>query len=61
MTVSDAAQYLGISPGTLRNWMSMRRIGYVKVGRLTRLSPAVLDAYIATHTIRAAESDDDAL
>jgi excisionase family DNA binding protein len=50
----DAATYLGISAGTLRNWVSMRRIEYVKVGRLTRFSVAALDRYIAAHTVRAA-------
>jgi excisionase family DNA binding protein len=36
LTVEDAAAYLGISNRTLRNWVSMRRIDHVKVGRLTR-------------------------
>jgi excisionase family DNA binding protein len=35
LSVEAAAQYLGVSPGTLRNWVSARRIEYVKVGRLT--------------------------
>jgi excisionase family DNA binding protein len=53
LSVDDAAHYLGISPGTLRNWISMRRIDHVKVGRLTRLAQPALDRYIAAHTIRA--------
>ena len=53
LSVEEAAQYLGISPGTLRNWLSMRRIEHVKVGRLTRISCATLDRYIADHTVRA--------
>jgi excisionase family DNA binding protein len=53
LSVDDAAQYLGISPGTLRNWISMRRIDYVKVGRLTRLAQPALDRYIMAHTVRA--------
>jgi excisionase family DNA binding protein len=32
LSVDEAAEYLGISAGTLRNWISMRRIEYVKVG-----------------------------
>jgi excisionase family DNA binding protein len=53
LTVDAAAQYLGVSPGTLRNWLSMKRIEYVKVGRLTRISRAALDRYIAVNTVHA--------
>jgi excisionase family DNA binding protein len=38
LSVGEAAQYLGISAGTLRNWISLRRIEHVKVGRLTRIA-----------------------
>ena len=54
-SVDEAAAYLGIRPGTLRNWLSARRLSYVKVGRLTRLSGAVLDRFIADNTIEAIE------
>ena len=53
LSVEEAADYLGISTGTMRNWLSMRRIEYVKVGRLTRVSQAALDKYIAANTVRA--------
>lgn len=53
LSVEEAADYLGISTGTLRNWLSMRRIEYVKVGRLTRIRLATLDRYIAARTVRA--------
>ena len=54
--IAEAAAYLGISPGTLRNWLSMKRIAYVKVGRLTKVSRETLDAYIAAHTVPAVQS-----
>jgi excisionase family DNA binding protein len=53
LSVPEAAGYLGISEGTLRNWLSMRQLDYVKVGRLTKISRATLDRYIDTHTMRA--------
>ena len=59
LSVDAAAAYLGISPGTLRNWISMRRIDHVKVGRLTRLTQAALDGYVARHTVHAVEDCDD--
>jgi excisionase family DNA binding protein len=52
LSVEEAADYLGISTGTMRNWLSMRRIEYVKVGRLTRVSQAALDRYITVNTVR---------
>jgi excisionase family DNA binding protein len=30
LSVEEAAEYLGISAGTMRNWISMRRIEHVK-------------------------------
>ena len=53
LSVDEAADYLGISSGTLRNWLSMRRLAYVKIGRLTKLSLDTLDRHIAEHTVEA--------
>jgi excisionase family DNA binding protein len=55
LSVEQAAEYLGVSAGTLRNWLSARRIAYVKVGRLTRLSSDTLDRFIAEHTVASIE------
>ncbi len=53
LSVDEAADYLGISSGTLRNWLSMRRLAYVKIGRLTKLSLDTLNRHIAEHTVEA--------
>jgi excisionase family DNA binding protein len=55
LSVEEAAAYLGIQAGTLRNWLSMRRIQYVKVGRLTRLSKRALDRFVESNTVDAVE------
>jgi excisionase family DNA binding protein len=49
LTVSEAAKLLGISPWTLRQWLSQRRLPFVKVGRLTKLRPSDLQAFIAAN------------
>ena len=54
-SVDQAAEYLGIRPGTLRNWLSARRITYVKVGRLTRVPLASLERFVADNTVEAVE------
>jgi len=43
---SQTATYLGCSPGTLRNWVSQRRVPFVKVGRLTRFIKADIDRWL---------------
>lgn len=53
LSVEEAAHYLGVSPGTLRNWASTRRVEFVKIGRLTRFSLVALDRYIASNTVPA--------
>ncbi len=42
-----AAAYLGLSPMTLRRYVSKQRIGYTKLGpRAVRFTPAQLQAFI---------------
>ena len=55
LSVDEAAEYLGVQPGTLRNWLSARRLAYVKVGRLTRLSSDTLNRFISEHTVASVE------
>jgi excisionase family DNA binding protein len=55
LSVEEAAEYIGVRPGTLRNWLSARRIAYVKVGRLTRVSSETLNRFIAEHTVASVE------
>ena len=41
-----AAAYLGIVPGTLRHWVSKRRVPFLKVGRKTRFRIRDLDDHL---------------
>lgn len=51
LSVDEAADSLGIAPGTLRNWVAARRIEFVRVGRLTKFTPAQLERYKRSHTV----------
>lgn len=53
LTMDEAAKYLGISKLTLYGWVSARKLGYVKIGRLVKFKQAQLDAWIDQHTISA--------
>ena len=46
LTVNQAAAALGISPRTLRRLLAEGQLAHVRVGRLVRVSPLDLDAYI---------------
>jgi excisionase family DNA binding protein len=52
-----AAAYLGVTPRTLEVWRCTKRhaIPYIKVGRLVKYRPAVLDTWLAAQTVGAAE------
>ena len=56
--INEAAAYLKVRPGTLRNWLSAKRLGYVKVGRLTRIPRAELDRFLSAHTVHAVQEND---
>ena len=47
LTVNQAAAALGISPRTLRRLLAEGQLAHVRVGRLVRVSPLDLDAYIS--------------
>jgi excisionase family DNA binding protein len=51
LSVTEAAQFLGISRHTLNGWVSKRQISFVKVGRRTLFDPAYLAQYIQAHTV----------
>jgi excisionase family DNA binding protein len=55
LTLEEAADYLQISPGTLKHWVAMKKIEHVKVGKLTRFTRPALDRYIERQTIAAAK------
>jgi excisionase family DNA binding protein len=54
LTVNDDAKLLGISPWTMRHWISDGKIEFVKYGNgLVRLKRSTLDDFVASSTIRA--------
>jgi excisionase family DNA binding protein len=47
----EGAQILGCSPGTLRVWVSQRRVPFVKIGRLTRFLRQDLEEFIQSRRV----------
>jgi excisionase family DNA binding protein len=57
VSVADAARRLGISRHTLRAWLRLRRLPFVRLGRRVLLEPEALDRYVRARVV-AAESED---
>jgi excisionase family DNA binding protein len=53
LTVSEAAQQLGIRPATVRSWIWKRQIEYIKVSRSVRISSAEIQRLIQRGTVPA--------
>ena len=53
LTIDEASEYLGISKLTLYGWVSARKLGFVKVGRLVKFKQEHLDKWIDQHTVKA--------
>ena len=54
---NEAADFLGVSPGTLAVWrcVARYRLPYVKIGRSVRYDAADLVAWMESRKVRAAE------
>jgi excisionase family DNA binding protein len=53
----DAARYIGCTTGTLRCWVSQRRVPFVKVNTLTRFRKRDLDQWLDSRAVSAQEPD----
>ncbi len=57
LSVHDAAEALGVTVACLRRWVLERKISYVKLGRLVRISSDELDRMIAAGTCPRRETN----
>ena len=47
MTVSEVADYLSVSPGTVRNWVSQRYVPFARRGRVVRSHREKIDQWLS--------------
>jgi excisionase family DNA binding protein len=51
---SQAAEFLGVSPHSLRRYVALKQIPFTKIGkRLVRFRLADLEAYLTRQTVQA--------
>ncbi|GAC1467944.1 MAG: hypothetical protein PVSMB1_16860 [Gemmatimonadaceae bacterium] len=55
LSVMEAATRLGLAPQTIRNWLSLRKLPWVKIGWLPRIPQSAVDHYIAANPIPAVD------
>ena len=57
LTRNEAAECLGVTPGTLAVWASTRRypLPFVKVGRSVKYNPDDIAEFIRTRTVHQVE------
>jgi excisionase family DNA binding protein len=52
LSISEAANRLGISRHTLNGWVSKRKVPFIKLGRRTLFNPADLERLIKAATVK---------
>jgi excisionase family DNA binding protein len=57
VSIPVGAKILDVSVWTLRQWLSQRRLAYVKVGRLTKLRLEDIQEFIDSHRQEAIRFD----
>ena len=50
LTISEVAARLGLSPWTIRTWITQKRIGCVRLGRSIRISESEVERLIRLGT-----------
>jgi excisionase family DNA binding protein len=51
VTKAELAKFLKVSPRTVDNYVSSRRIPYIKLGRLIRFRPADVERALKRYTV----------
>ena len=57
MSIPQAAEYLGMAEGTLRDWIRMRRVPFCKINGTIRFRKSKFDRWIDLHEIAIIERD----
>lgn len=55
LSVTEFADAVGLSPKTIRQWVWMRRVPYVRVGRAIRFRQQTVDEILNRGTVPALE------
>ena len=51
LNVEELSQYIGVKKSTIYNWVSQRRIPFIKCGRLTKFDIKAIDRWMAKSNV----------
>ncbi len=51
LTYKEAAAFLTVSEATLRRWVMLRQVPFIKIGKSVRFDPAELEAWIRAQSV----------
>lgn len=51
MTIEEAADYIRMKPKTVRNWVGLRKIPFIKLGRNVRFDMKVLEKWLQRKSV----------
>jgi excisionase family DNA binding protein len=57
LTVREAAERLALREGTIRLWLSRRRLPKVRLGRAVRIPADAVEEFVRSRTIAAQNGD----
>lgn len=57
LTISEVSELLHVAKGTIFNWVSARKIPFVKIGGCLRFDPDQIDQMIEAKSTQAKEID----
>ena len=52
LNAKEVSEILGLELSTIYNWVHYRKIDYIKVGRLLKFSPDVVQNFIANNSTK---------
>lgn len=55
MNIDELASYLRLEKQTIYNWLHMKKISGIKVGRVWRFEKDAVDRWLKSQTVRASE------
>ena len=51
LNAEELSQYIGVKKSTIYNWVSQRRIPFIKCGRLTKFDIKAIDRWMAESNV----------
>jgi excisionase family DNA binding protein len=58
-SIAQAAARIGVSRHTLRSWLRLRRLPYIRAGRRILLAPEDVESFLQSHRVEARDEQQE--